>query len=221
MSDQEKTTGDGAAATASPVRTFMWQFERLLDTWRGLVDELLVRADLASMEARTELRAGRATAENAYLAAKSGVSDALADGKDWSGSVRQNVEGLVSDLDRAYNNAVQVIRRAAGTGQRGGPSAPAAAGGTSAPAAAGGPSGGPTSVPVTREEPALNVELSDAEVTVLRSVLDETLGDMSSEIADTDNPAFREALELRRDLLRGVRSALTGLGQGAGPTKVE
>jgi len=62
----------------------------------------------------------------------------------------------------------------------------------------------------------MNLELSESEVTVLRSVVDEALGDLSSEIADTDNPGFRAALELRRDLLHGVRSALGDRSQDVG-----
>ncbi len=42
----------------------------------------------------------------------------------------------------------------------------------------------------------------------LASVLRSVLGDLSSEIADTDNPAFRRTLLKRRRLLEGVAAQL-------------
>lgn len=44
----------------------------------------------------------------------------------------------------------------------------------------------------------------------LRDLLDGTLGDLSSEIADTDNPSYRAALRRRRERLERVRAALDG-----------
>jgi hypothetical protein len=42
----------------------------------------------------------------------------------------------------------------------------------------------------------------------LRATLSEVVRDMSSEIADTDNPGFRRDLEARRDRLRSLLALL-------------
>ena len=52
------------------------------------------------------------------------------------------------------------------------------------------------------------VELSEPLAEELRATLGEVLGDMSSEIADTDNPGYRRTLESRRELLRAIISQL-------------
>jgi hypothetical protein len=57
---------------------------------------------------------------------------------------------------------------------------------------------------------AVNLELSDSEQSELRTLLDQTLGDLSMEIADTDNPEFRRDLEGRRGSLQAIRSKLMG-----------
>jgi hypothetical protein len=54
------------------------------------------------------------------------------------------------------------------------------------------------------------VELTEGESAALREVLDRTLGDMSMEIAATDNPAFRTELRAHRDALRSVAQKLAG-----------
>jgi hypothetical protein len=56
----------------------------------------------------------------------------------------------------------------------------------------------------------MNVELNDEEAAELRAVLDGVLGELSSEIADTDNASFRVALVRRRDLIRDVHLRLGG-----------
>jgi hypothetical protein len=56
----------------------------------------------------------------------------------------------------------------------------------------------------------MRVELSDELVAELRSTLETLVSDMSSEIADTDNPAFRRDLEARRERLRSIVAALPG-----------
>jgi len=61
----------------------------------------------------------------------------------------------------------------------------------------------------------MELTLSDTEATDLRDLLDGSLGDLSSEIADTDNPSYRLALKARRDNLRAVRDKLPGVGQVA------
>jgi predicted aconitase len=54
------------------------------------------------------------------------------------------------------------------------------------------------------------VDLSQELAEELRDTLDQVIGEMSGEIADTDNPAFRRDLESRRERLRSVRSQLDG-----------
>jgi len=54
----------------------------------------------------------------------------------------------------------------------------------------------------------MELTLTDTEATELRDLLDGSLGDLSSEIADTDNPSYRLGLKERREVLRGVRDRL-------------
>ena len=51
----------------------------------------------------------------------------------------------------------------------------------------------------------MELTLTEAEAADLADLLDGSLGDLSSEIADTDNPSYRVALKERRDRLRSVR----------------
>ena len=52
------------------------------------------------------------------------------------------------------------------------------------------------------------LELTGEEISELRSVLDTALSDLSPEIADTDNAAYRAMLRHRRECLRTVRARL-------------
>ena len=61
----------------------------------------------------------------------------------------------------------------------------------------------------------MELTLTEPEATELRDLLDGSLGDLSSEIADTDNPSYRLALKERRDRLRSVRDKLPAAGQVA------
>ncbi len=54
------------------------------------------------------------------------------------------------------------------------------------------------------------LDLSQELAEELRVTLEQVIGDMSGEIAGTDNPAFRRDLEVRRERLRSVRSQLDG-----------
>jgi len=58
----------------------------------------------------------------------------------------------------------------------------------------------------------MELTLTDAEATELRDLLDGSLGDLSSEIADTDNPTYRLALKDRRARLQAVRARLEAAG---------
>lgn len=60
------------------------------------------------------------------------------------------------------------------------------------------------------EETPVHIDLTDAQATTLLDLLDAHLGDMSTEIAATDNPGYRKGLRERRDQLRSVRAALAG-----------
>ena len=58
-------------------------------------------------------------------------------------------------------------------------------------------------------EPPRDVHLGCDAAEALSSVLRSVLSDLSSEIADTDNPAFRRGLLERRRLLEGIAAQLT------------
>jgi hypothetical protein len=58
------------------------------------------------------------------------------------------------------------------------------------------------------EGEGMQLELSDAEVAELRQLLDSALGELSTEIADTDNAQFARELRARRDALRAVQERL-------------
>lgn len=57
----------------------------------------------------------------------------------------------------------------------------------------------------------VNLELTEEQAAEIKSLLDGSLGDMSAEIADTDNPRFRESLVRRRQQLTEVAGRLTRL----------
>jgi hypothetical protein len=50
----------------------------------------------------------------------------------------------------------------------------------------------------------MTLDLSEELAVELRETLDAVMSDMSSEIADTDNAAFRRGLEDRRERLRSI-----------------
>jgi hypothetical protein len=54
--------------------------------------------------------------------------------------------------------------------------------------------------------------LTPVQATELAVLLDETLGDLSYEIADTDNPDCRNDLRRRRQCLRAIRDELACAG---------
>ena len=59
----------------------------------------------------------------------------------------------------------------------------------------------------------MQLTLTDTEATELRDLLDGALGDLSSEIADTDNPGYRLALKERRTRLQAARAQLAAVDQ--------
>jgi hypothetical protein len=56
----------------------------------------------------------------------------------------------------------------------------------------------------------MELTLTDDEASELQDLLDGSLRDLSSEIADTDNPSYRLTLKERRVHLQAVRSRLVG-----------
>ena len=56
----------------------------------------------------------------------------------------------------------------------------------------------------------MNIELTESQRTELQELLRGTLADLSSEIADTDNPSYRNGLRERREVLESVLSQLDG-----------
>ena len=54
------------------------------------------------------------------------------------------------------------------------------------------------------------LELTEVQRSELQQLLQASLGDLSSEIADTDNPSYRSGLRERRDVLESVLALLGG-----------
>lgn len=52
------------------------------------------------------------------------------------------------------------------------------------------------------------LELTGEQQTILRELLERELGDMSYEIADTDNSVFKAQLKDRRDALKVIQANL-------------
>jgi hypothetical protein len=59
----------------------------------------------------------------------------------------------------------------------------------------------------------MHMELTNDEAIELRDLIDGSLGDLSSEIAGTDNPGYRVGLKERRVRLQAARAQLAGAGQ--------
>jgi hypothetical protein len=56
----------------------------------------------------------------------------------------------------------------------------------------------------------MELELSTEDVVELTTVLDNTIRNLSPEIADTDDPDYRAMLRQRRERLRAIREKLNG-----------
>jgi hypothetical protein len=56
----------------------------------------------------------------------------------------------------------------------------------------------------------MNIELTEPQRAELQELLRGSLADLSSEIADTDNPSYRNGLRERREMLQSVLSLLDG-----------
>lgn len=55
---------------------------------------------------------------------------------------------------------------------------------------------------------AKSIELTDEQQQILVDVIKNVLGDMSYEIADTDNSEFKDKLKQRRDSLKSIADQL-------------
>ena len=58
----------------------------------------------------------------------------------------------------------------------------------------------------------MQLVLEDDEANELRRLLEGALSELTSEIADTDNPQYSRDLQARRDLLRAVEEKLAPAG---------
>jgi hypothetical protein len=107
----ESTSTGSSEGGSEDDRRGIEQIGRRLDEWRATVDELMVQIDLAHLEARDELRSRFDAAQNAYLAARSRLSDARDDADSNLRSLRVGLEQLLRDLGAAYTDAEAAARR--------------------------------------------------------------------------------------------------------------
>jgi len=103
---EDQSASDGGATIE--------RLERLLDDWRGRIDELLVQADLASKDVSETVRSQANAAQNAFLAAKNQLARIPKDAGSNLGSLRSGVEKLIDDMRNAYESAEASIRRSRG-----------------------------------------------------------------------------------------------------------
>ena len=103
---EDQSASDGGATIE--------RLERLLDDWRGRIDELLVQADLASKDVSETVRSQANAAQNAFLAAKNQLARIPRDAGANLGSLRSGVEKLIDDIRQAYESAEASIRRSRG-----------------------------------------------------------------------------------------------------------
>jgi hypothetical protein len=96
----------GSETEADPI-------ERLADAlrdWRTRIDDLKVHLDLAAMDAKDTLDKEFEVAQNAYLAARSRLSQPHDLGSDLK-TVGHNVEAVLRDLKEAFDAVKDVVRR--------------------------------------------------------------------------------------------------------------
>ena len=105
----EKTAIDQSMADDNP--DTVARITRALDEWRTRIDELIVQADLASLDIREEVRTRLGITENVYLAARSRLSEAHRDAGSSVTSLHQGLNQLLQDLRQAYESAEAVVKR--------------------------------------------------------------------------------------------------------------
>jgi len=87
------------------------RLSRTLDEWRGRIDELMVQFDLAGLDVRERLGKHRDQVENAYLAARSRLSDVHRDATSNVNSFWEGTEKLVRDVQSVYEAAEAALHR--------------------------------------------------------------------------------------------------------------
>jgi hypothetical protein len=87
------------------------RLEGVLDRWRGRIDRLLVRADLASMDVSDEACRAARVADNAWLAAARKLHQIPKDAGSELGSLRAGAGTLLDDLGQSYLAAAAAVRR--------------------------------------------------------------------------------------------------------------
>ena len=107
----ESTSGEQPGNGTELDRATLDRLRRSLDDWRGRIDELMVRVDLADLGGREELRKRVDVTQNAYLAAKNRLSDIPKDVGANVGTAVKGLEKLLADLRQAYEAAEAVVRR--------------------------------------------------------------------------------------------------------------
>ncbi len=105
----EKATVDQSTTDDNP-DTFK-RITRTLDEWRARIDELIVQAELASLDIREEVRTRLGITENVYLAARSRLSEAHRDAGSNVTSLHKGLDQLLQDLRHAYESAEAVVKR--------------------------------------------------------------------------------------------------------------
>jgi hypothetical protein len=84
---------------------------RTLDQCRTRIDELLVQIDLAKLDVRDEVDHQINVAQNAYLAARSKLSEARLDAASTVDALRQSLEQLLHDIGQAYAEVDAAVKR--------------------------------------------------------------------------------------------------------------
>ncbi len=102
----------GGSVTSGPDRDgVIVQLTRVLDEWRGRIDEVMVRADLADMDVRDGIRARLDVLDNAWLSAKRRLADSPRGLGASATSIYESVEDALAAVKVAYSEVQSVLRR--------------------------------------------------------------------------------------------------------------
>ncbi|HVA09515.1 MAG TPA: hypothetical protein VNG12_22530 [Acidimicrobiales bacterium] len=113
MTKGAKVDEKALPAEAEPDKGAMESITRVLHVCRAQMDELVVQLDLVKMNLRDELNDQADVAQNAFLAARSALSEVGHDAETTAKNLRQGLEHLIQDLERVYDEVDAVIRRGA------------------------------------------------------------------------------------------------------------
>ena len=86
------------------------RLDSALRDWRTRIDDLKVQLDLAAMDAKDTLDKQLEVAQNAYLAARSRLSQTHNVGSDLK-AVSRDVEAVLHNLKEAFDAVTDVVRR--------------------------------------------------------------------------------------------------------------